>query len=116
MALTAALTLGGMKPGSGAVAMRMRSEREAKTKPQGSAASWGMVKGVMSRSPMKKLGPEGKYSTAGGLAGFGFPLAWAVGLEDSSSSGSGGSSRVGLGSSERRDSCASAASAEMLAM
>ena len=38
---------------------------DSKTKPQGSAASWGMVKGVMEMSPMEKLVPEWKYSTAG---------------------------------------------------
>jgi hypothetical protein len=45
--------------------MRTDSERDSKTKPQGSAASWGMVKGVMEMSPMEKLVPEWKYWTAG---------------------------------------------------
>ena len=47
------------------MAMRTDSERDSKTKPQGSAASWGMVKGVMEMSPMEKWAPAWKYSTAG---------------------------------------------------
>ena len=42
---------------------------DSKTKPQGSAASWGMVKGQISRSPMENLWPARKYSTAGSQVG-----------------------------------------------
>src|ERR1019366_8279726 len=64
------------------MAMRTASVRDVKTKPQGSAASWGMVKGVMEMSPMEKPEPEWKYSTAGSQAGS------ALGAGASSSSGS----------------------------
>src|SRR5450631_2433663 len=71
------------------MAMRMDSERDSKTKPQGSAASWGMVKGVMEMSPIEKLMPEWKYSTVGRKAG----SALGAGRSSSSSGSMMGSAR-----------------------
>ncbi len=53
----------------------MRTPSDSKTKPQGSAASWGTVKGVMSMSPMENCVPEWKYSTAGRSVGAAFCVA-----------------------------------------
>src|ERR1700735_5019729 len=68
------------------MAMRTDSDWDSKTKPQGSAASWGMVKGVMERWPMEKFLPAWKYSTEGRWAGSRLGVGAA---EASSSSGSG---------------------------
>src|SRR5205085_1218681 len=72
--------------------MRMCSPWDSKTKPQGSAASCGIVKGVTEMSPMEKLAPEWKYWTAGRKVG---SRLISAGLSSSQRSGSESGSESG---------------------
>ena len=49
--------------------MPMRTPSASKTKPTGSAASWGMVNGVTAMSPIENPLPAAKYSTPGKAQG-----------------------------------------------